>query len=404
MTVPVFLFDIDGVLVEPHGYRQSIRLTLNHFTSRMGLGDLCPDEADISLFESQGVTSEWDIVPICLAAILDALQGNHPELRFPPDLLLACEVVRAGHAQNPVVDYQSLALKLGTSFKPGVIPSKLALMLNETGRTQPPFPHLVGHPLLAHLLDQTRNIYTSLVTRTFQHYSLGSDRFEQTYGSSTQTHSLAPEFETISYLKTCDRPILTRKWRDTLISQWKAGCLHLAAYTARPSLVKNLGNNREMTYSPEAEMALELTGLEGIPLVGYGQVCALAELTGLSPEQIIKPSPIQPLGAIGAALYRDEMSAMLAAERLINGDEAMYFKDMPALDIHIFEDSAGSIRAVEKAASLLAEHGVPITVHAWGVATDPSKVTALQKVGAAILADVNQALVEAYRYSVKLKC
>lgn len=43
MSTPrrVLLFDLDGVLVAPHGYRRAIHATLKHFTCRMGLGD-CP--------------------------------------------------------------------------------------------------------------------------------------------------------------------------------------------------------------------------------------------------------------------------------------------------------------------------------------------------------------------------
>jgi hypothetical protein len=39
---PVFLIDLDSVLVEPRGYRLAMQSALGWFTERMGLGDLYP--------------------------------------------------------------------------------------------------------------------------------------------------------------------------------------------------------------------------------------------------------------------------------------------------------------------------------------------------------------------------
>jgi len=35
----VWLFDLDGVLICPGGYRAALKATVNHFTRAMGLGD-----------------------------------------------------------------------------------------------------------------------------------------------------------------------------------------------------------------------------------------------------------------------------------------------------------------------------------------------------------------------------
>lgn len=65
---PIFLFDIDGVLVEPAGYRAAVHATLRHFLAPAGIpACLLPDDEILQDFEASGLTSEWDMVPVRLA-------------------------------------------------------------------------------------------------------------------------------------------------------------------------------------------------------------------------------------------------------------------------------------------------------------------------------------------------
>jgi len=147
-------------------------------------------------------------------------------------------------------------------------------------------------------------------------------------------------------------------------------------------------------------LALEVVGMTGIPLVGYGQICHLAEITGHSPDEMVKPSPVQALAAIGTAVRRQTLPALLAAERLFFNpadsltDRAAYYHELPPLEIHIFEDAAGGVRAVNQAASLLNTCGCPVTVHAWGITSDPAKSATLQQAGAVVFTYINVALKE----------
>jgi len=383
----VFLFDLDGTLVEPRGYRLALEAALNRFTRRMGIGDQYPGEETISLFEAQNVTSEWDILPLCLSAILDALLDGGPALELPGDLLQACDTLRACEAAPPRVDYPALALRLGAQFQEGQLFSELALALCRPEAANPLFPRLQGHPLLEALLGRTRDVRASPVTRIFQQFVLGSEVYEQIYGLPWELPTPCP-----SFLRAYDRPLLEASLREALLARWQEGSLDLAAFTIRPSLLRGEQPSRGLPYSPEAEFVLRDLGLEAIPLVGYGQVCRLAEIAGISPSQAAKPSTIQALGAIGAAITRDELQAMLAAERWVNYGESAHFAGLPALEIHVFEDSAASIRAVRQAAGMLSGICIPAEVHAWGIAHNPAKAAALQAAGATVCADVNEAV------------
>ena len=91
-TLPVFLIDLDSVLVEPRGYRMAIQSTLAYFTGKMGLGDLYPGEDAIASLEAINMTSEWDITPILLTSVFESLLEQNNKLDLPGDLLAACEV------------------------------------------------------------------------------------------------------------------------------------------------------------------------------------------------------------------------------------------------------------------------------------------------------------------------
>jgi hypothetical protein len=240
------------------------------------------------------------------------------------------------------------------------------------------------------LLAESRDVRKSLTTRVFQHFVLGCQAFRETFG-------LPCEMESPSYLRLYDRPLLDPGLREEVLRRWQGGRLDLAAYTARPCRLRGEAGAPILPYSPEADVVLDACGLKSLPLVGYGQVYRLAELTGSTSDHFVKPSVVQALGAIGAAVWREEMPAMLAAERWINHHEDGRFTGLPGLEIFIFEDSAGSMRAVQHAAELLQSIGVAAQVRAFGVARSPAKVAALRAAGAQIFMDVNQAVAEALK-------
>ncbi len=457
MSQTVFLFDIDGVLVEPGGYRKATQATLNWFTRRMGLPDQVLGEETFALFESKGITSEWDILPLCLAGMLDDLLGRCPGLALPEELEAAGQALRAYGPPAPQVDYAALVRRVTAGGPPRGYYAEHALRLSREGTGEAPFPRLAGRPLLERLLAGTHAVETSAVTRIFQQYVMGSEIYRRQLG-------LTPEVETDSYLRLYDRPALSPALGSRLLELWEAGRLHLAAYTLRPSqpriergmltrprtergpgeghpgqgmltrprrirglpmrprthlsrlgtLTRVITRSRKacrtgravarpheralfnnLSYSPEADLALESLGLEAIPLVGYGQVAQLAETTGGSPAGYAKPSPVQALGALGAALTRDERRAMRAAERWVSRGDPGFFAGLPRLEIHVFEDSAGGMCAVRMVTEMLEEIGIAARLHPWGVTTSPTKRAALAEAGAVCYEDVNEAVGEA---------
>jgi hypothetical protein len=221
--------------------------------------------------------------------------------------------------------------------------------------------------------------------RVFQTFALGSDAYRQTYAQP-------PALDSFSYLKEYDQPLISVETRRALLHAWQSGDLDLAICTLRPSLPGGDTAGLKLSYSPEAEQALEVVAMPGVPVVGYGQICRLAEMTGRSPEEMTKPSPVQALAAIGAALHGELLPALLGAERLVYASNSAFFRCIPALEVHIFEDAAGGVRAVRQAAALLQHAGLPVTVRAWGISANPDKTASLLQAGAVIYADINQAL------------
>jgi len=395
----VFLFDIDGVLVSPHGYRAAVRATLAHFAGLFGLPSaLLPSEETYAIFEAQRITSEWDMVPLCLAALLDACLALNPGVQLPAEYPRVSNPI---FPQVPItVDYQGLASKLGSFLPPGLYPAEAAYQAltttnqdgaGTTGHRM--LPALRHQPLLSRLLLHTRDVRRSPTTRIFQHYTLGSQTFNLVYGLNT-------EFETPSLLLTADRPQLPASLTSQLLDLWKRSRIQLAAYTLRPSLPPRGLRVDAQGYPPEAEMALQLCELEAIPLIGYGRMLWLAEKSQSEAEQLIKPNPVQALAAIFAALNQREDQALEHALALVVGTKrpllpVMAAKGRQALTIHIFEDSAGGIEAVSRAAQLLEMLGLVTEIHTYGINDHPQKTAALNQAGAQIYASSAQAVLAA---------
>jgi hypothetical protein len=392
----VFLFDIDGVLVEPLGYRKAVEDSLNYFTRRMGLGtDIFPTADLIAVMESRQISSEWDMVPLSLAILLENLLAEWPDLRLPADLEVACQVIAAQRLPPPAdLDYRAAVHALGEALTAGEYPSDTALRLASGSPYGKLFPRLQWEPLLPALLANTRELGLSGTTRLFQNICLGSALFEQTYG-------LPALVEAPGTLSTYDRANITPTLRDKLLEQWAEGHILPAAYTMRPSLPPRLPGEglfspAEAGFSPEAEIALELAGLGNLPLVGYGRIRKLAQWSGAPAELYLKPSPVQALAAILAALGVDEARALREGLLLSQGIRPPAFGDASQLTVHVFEDSLGGILAVQAAVLALENVGVHCLTHTWGIAVHPEKVAALEAAGLPVFSDISTALQAAF--------
>ncbi len=372
----VLLFDVDGVLVAPLGYREAVRATCAHFMQRWGWPLPPPDEAAIAFYEAHGITSEWDIVPLHLAALWDAWAKAHGTP--PPDALHARQL-----PPPPTANATEAVTRLARHLRAGDYPTSRALQLQPTPHA--PFPHLRGHPLAETLLAHTRDVHRHPVTRVFQQFALGSETFTATYG-------LPAEIQTPSYLQRYDRPLLSPAGRARVLAACQKGEARAAAYTARPSAPPR-GVPPQQGYAPEAEMALEAVGLPDLPLIGYGRLVYFAAQHGLpTAETLLKPAAFHALAAIFAALWQNEQTALQrAAQWLLEGHPDTRGLP-PRLTVVGFDDSPSGLHGIAAAVEALRAAGVAADFLPAGISPDPHKARNLRALGATVSDDIQQAL------------
>lgn len=398
MQPAVILFDLDGVLVQPGGYRAAVRETLNYFTQQMGLPSLAPDDETIAIFEAQGIICEWDMIPITLAVMLEAAAARLDGKLSLNSLQAASDSLRGISLEDFQVDYAPVLRQLGQYTCVGEAPAESLLALCESGQGREIFPRLSKQGVLRELFTNTRRPDSSRTTHVFQTYVLGDEVFTEAMG-------LPAEVQTESLLARHDRPLLAPEIRDRLLVMRDEGLLRMAAYTARPSLPLGESAERLVVFTPEAEMALNLVGLETIPVMGSGQMGEAAWKLGEREDRLTKPAPYHALAAAVAAWTGNRLSALTWIQQVFN-----YFErggtlptldtgagSLPAqLELHVFEDSPSGLSGGKEAARMLSKLGVDVQVKLWGVSPHPEKAEALARVGAQVFADVNQALAAAF--------
>ena len=419
----IFLFDIDGVLVDGEGYFAALDATLLYLLRRLGCqdpgglsssktgslslsktGSLLPTPEEWAYFEAQGITSQWDMAPLGLAAILEAACARL-DLNAPPSLAAA---EASSLLNNPAlhglqVDYLELARRTAAELIPGEFAALAALRLarrRSTGEGNPAllFPHLQQGNLLEELLGDSRSPWVSPTMRIFQNFVLGDRVFGETY-------HLKPQVETPSFLLIHDHPQISNTALRRLKDLQQQGQICLAVFSLRPSLPPP-PVSQPNGYTPESELALQIMGLEKTPLVGFGHIQQLAQSSGQPIKSLQKPAPLQALAAILAGISGDERLALGAALQTVEGRQpaellrqvlaAAGFTDRAAVQVHVFEDSAGGIRSAQGARQILEQRGLEARLHAWGISSNPYKAEALRQAGACVFPDTSSALEAAF--------
>jgi hypothetical protein len=356
----LLLLDVDGVLVDPGGYRAALRATVNYFVHLMGLPDFDISEEKLSELEKHGIFSEWDMAPVLLASILTELLARHPQSDLPADPASAALAIK--HHLN---GYQPAGIIIPEfDLITGQYPAEAAL---QSGCFD-----AIPHELRRNLLSGSRDVHASHTTRLFQHYSLGSKRFSETY-------QLPAEIETESLLLIHDRSNINDEIRVKLLSDGN----YPVGFTARPSAPPGAAEVH-MGYAPEAEIALELVGLSHIPLMAFGKLEYLARQHELAPSSLVKPSPVHALAASVAAFTGDEWLALQAAHhwhRTGQLDEVL--KHLPgSFELIVVEDTMGGINSVQAAGDLLSRAGLDVVVKTYGFTSGSSaKMAAFEKFG-----------------------
>jgi hypothetical protein len=246
---------------------------------------------------------------------------------------------------------------------PGQYPAEAALQ-------QGCFP-AIPIELRKNLLNGSRDIHSSHTTRLFQHYSLGSKRFSETY-------DLPAEIETESLLLIHDRSNINETIRTKLLQPGN----YPVGFTARPSAPPRETGISAFGYAPEAEIALELVGLPDIPLMAFGKLEYLAAQHQLAPAVLVKPSPIHALAAAMAAYTRDEWSALQTTlDWHQTGNLTEFVANLPrSFELIVIEDTLGGINSVTAAGEILRGAGLNVTVRAFGLTSgSEAKAIAFEK-------------------------
>jgi len=389
----LLLFDIDGVLVEARGYLRALQDTVAHFSHQMGVGSHPPTEAEVRALEANGLTSEWDSAPTCVAVLLLQRLRRMPSLRLPAAWPEALSMLGNHPCALPHPDYAAVAQRVGAYRRAGLAAAETAraALWDEARSDTALQDHLPAlSALLEDLLGHTHDFYRAPLTRHFQHRAIGSQMVAATY-------DIAPDFDSPAYLTQFDQPLLSTAVRQRLSAAAATGRVRMALYTARPSLPPADTQEPHKGYSPEAELARSLVGLEDTPLIGLGRMAWLARRVGERVERLVKPSPVQALAAAGAACSGQEGHALEAAWALYRDDGLQPpLADLRRPVLHVFEDAASGLEAVGRAAAMLGAAGLAADWRPYGIApVDGPKAAALTARNAPIYPSVNEAIMAA---------
>jgi len=401
-VIHLFLFDVDGVLVEAHGYLKALQDTVAHFSRQMGVGDHPPTEEEVRTFEANGLTSEWDSGAACVAVLL--LERLRQGISFPlsDEWPQALSALAAHPLSLPHPDYAAAAARIGQRLggRTGAAAAARAALWQQAQSIPDLAPHLLAFAAqLATLLGHTHDFYRAPVTRHFQHRVIGSQGVAAAY-------EVSPRFENPAYLEVYDRPLLSPEAREKLRALLGKGAGRAALYTARPSLPPLEAQRARVGYSPEAEMARSLVEMDDVPLIGLGRMQWLAGETGQPVEHLVKPSPVQALAAIGAAWSGREVDSLRAASVLQReGELHPPLGDLEPVVLHVFEDTVGGIAAVERAVEGLRAAGVRLSWQPYGIVPDSGpKEVAMRTYGVPIYRSIDEAVLSALGQRVEIPC
>lgn len=389
----LFLFDVDGVLVEARGYLRALQDTVAHFARRMGVGDPVLTEDEVRAGEAHGLTSEWDSAPAYILTLLIERLRREPSLVLPSHWGDALDVLAAHPLSLPHPDYLALVARIGARRRDFKETSHaVRAVLWDEARSLPEAQRGTVGAILDELLADTHSFDRAPVTQYFQHLAIGSAGVEQTYG-------VTPQFEMRPYLLDYDAADLSPETAAQLRDAANAGRIYPVIYTARPSLPPNGSAASSNGYSPEAELAQTLVGLKGWPLIGLGRLQWLAERCGGLTAQMVKPSPVQALAAIGAAIGPETAALEAAWEFDITGELRGPLANLGVTTVHIFEDTVGGMGGVRGAVELLQAAGVDICWQPYGITpATGAKAEAMATQGIPTYRSVNDAVAAALRF------
>jgi len=386
------LFDIDGVLINPSGYRKAVHDTTNYFLNKLGFSKISINEEIITTFESIGITSEWDIVPLYLLCIIEiSLIQNQPHTSL--ENYQDCSVFFGKHEYQPnQKEIISSVLSLKNFLQDGYSVCDSLVNQNFENKSLQVFTNVRSTIswILNEWLLESRNILKSEILQYFQNLILGSELFHEITG-------LDWIIESEPYLVKYDSPLILDEIRNKILSLNSKENIFPSVITARPSSFPNGRNleNFQLNF-PEAELALKCLKLEQIPCVGFGALEYLGREKNGSGDQFVKPSPVHAMTAILLSSGMNIVDALRSSYDYIFNERHKQIVDylsrfISPINMFIFEDSIIGIQSLATVCEHLTNDGLPINMIAYGISTQQNKIEALIKENAIIFPTINEA-------------
>jgi hypothetical protein len=356
----LLIFDMDGVLLKPIGYHRALKETVRQAGISLDFGDALLTGDHIARFEALGISSEWHSSALSMAFLTLQVQRQN-EIK---------------HVLNGGLDLESLFEELG-SLPMSAPPLQRGLAAIKTLAVK-----TNSDPEQAcEIVVQAENIHLSPTLKWFQEMVLGSAHYAQVYNKK-------PIFDTSSYLKKYDQPMLSKENTKNLL-KWTANPLNGAVImTSRPSL----GPTNFMDGALDAKLGAKLVGLGDIPLIGFGDISWLAAQSGQTAGVLAKPAWQHGMAAILAASGWPLEKSLLSVRGKASALHAADLTHLRGSNITVFEDTTSGLFAVQKVADLLNKFDIPVSLQKIGITDDPAKRAALLTQDASVYTDINQAL------------
>lgn len=368
----ILLFDVDGVLIEPHGYHRALSETTGRLCELCGVADAALTENQIQAFEAAGISSEWDSSLICMILLVKQIWREQPDFTLPERLGRP-----AALRPNIHPDYDYLIQQLAVSALGGQsVEQRLLDLLPADDRLNPD-----QRGTIIRWIQQSRSP-SSLPFLLFQEMIVGSTEFQRIYG-------LLPVLDTASFLQLYDIPLIQSEEAVALLG-WSTQPEHaVAMFTARPGLARGFP-----WLSPDAELAAAQIGLTGIPSASVGSLAWLAEtLPGsVDGQALVKPHPLHALLALLLALRNPLAEISEATRAYLRGEIHPALRQLQGAEITVFEDSPGGMLSLRSACTGLEALGVNVRPHYVGVGTHPAKTQTLRSTRAELVPDIHAGL------------
>ena len=215
----IFLFDLDGVLLNSAGYHRSLVETVRQLSLTLGFGDRSLTQEEIDAFEARDITAEWDSSALCAALLLVTAWEANDDLSLPSRPPLG----PPRPVRHAFPDIRRFLTELDRRRPNDPLAEAEASLLRRIDARRPDHAASVRS-----LLAGARSLDDSLTFRLVQIYNLGSRMFEEIYGE-------AAGMENPSFLERYDLPTLNALERASLLRKLEQAGRSAAIVTNRPS-------------------------------------------------------------------------------------------------------------------------------------------------------------------------